>query len=538
MRPGDNNSADRADQRRKSGTYGCCRRKLYHALSKTSRGWRAGWACSLACEADEELAMGAFFGGSAKAALASFMQSQVECWLRGWRCLVIRFVSVSLMVSLVLSFGAFMLEAGYQVQPYSARTQRFSEGVFWFCIAAALLLALLEAHLSLQTPLPLSMAWVGVFVLYYGLRSMVLSSLWWCRFSCGLQRSGGRWWHDPCALLLLFDLSVITGLVALSGGWASPLYVLYLGWVAALWDGPSTLLSFCFSGLAASAFVLAALLVPHQPFTMLQTTLLVERALLLLGGALGISGLRVYVRHMKAAWEAERQRWDVLRKTVFAHLSHELYTPLSAISASAALLAAEDGPLAERQRQLVGVIERNCSHMNLLIDDLLLLWKEPERQRNGALPCFDALEVARAVGQMLEPLLEGKQQRLVFEAEVEGARVVANRHQLEQVLLNLVVNAHKYTPAGKVITLAIGGQEHEVLFAVRDEGPGMPLEEQGRLFELFYQGTNSLASSRGFGIGLALAKALVVLQGGRIWVESMPGKGSTFYVTLPTADVV
>jgi signal transduction histidine kinase len=75
-----------------------------------------------------------------------------------------------------------------------------------------------------------------------------------------------------------------------------------------------------------------------------------------------------------------------------------------------------------------------------------------------------------------------------------------------------------------------------VLFAVHDDGAGVSLEEQGHLFELFYRGANSLASSRGAGLGLALAKALVVLQGGHIWVESVPGSGSTFYFTLPAAE--
>jgi signal transduction histidine kinase len=138
---------------------------------------------------------------------------------------------------------------------------------------------------------------------------------------------------------------------------------------------------------------------------------------------------------------------------------------------------------------------------------------------------------------MISPLLEGKQQRLVIEVEPEDIRVLANRHQLEQVLVNLLVNAHKYAPTGVAIMLAVRGQAHEVLFAVHDEGPGVPLEEQGHLFELFYRGTTSLASSRGSGIGLALAKALVILQGGRIWVESTPGAGSTFYFTLPAAEV-
>ncbi len=414
-----------------------------------------------------------------------------------------------------------------------AGTQRLSEGVFWFFIAATILLALLDAHVSLRAPLPLSAAWAGVFVLYYAVRADLAlpdrrSPYWtgqlWYR--CWLQ------WR--CSLLL--DLLVITGLVALSGGLASPLYLLYLGWAVAILDGSSTLLCLGFTVVACGAFVLGALLAPHQPFSPLQITLLAEHALLLLIVALGVSGIKVYLRHARSSWEAERRRWDALRQTVFAHLSHELYTPLSAISASASLLTVSGEAAVERRDDLVRVIERNCSRMNVLLDDLLALWRGYCRQLECAPRCLPCLPFAESVRQMLAPLLEGKRQRLIVVAEPPDVCALADSKRLEQVLVNLLANAHKYAPAGASITLTMSSQGDEVLFGVHDDGAGVPLEEQGQLFELFYRGTNSSMSSRGSGIGLALAKALVVLQGGRIWVESMPGRGSTFYFTMPAAD--
>jgi len=276
-------------------------------------------------------------------------------------------------------------------------------------------------------------------------------------------------------------------------------------------------------------------LAAQQPFSGLQTMLLAEHALLLLIVALGISGINIYIMYTKSSWEAERCKWDRLRQVVFSQLSHELYTPLSAISGSVAL-ALDDLPVAERQQRLLRVIERNCARMNVLIDDLLALWKEPQRQLHYAPGHLACLPVAESVGQMLSPLLEGKQQRLMVAAEPQRVSALADKDRLEQVLVNLLVNAHKYAPPEAVITLTINGQGQEILFAVHDDGAGVPLEEQGHLFEMFYRGARNLASSRGSGLGLALAKALVVLQGGRIWVESLPGGGSTFYFTLPAAE--
>lgn len=431
-----------------------------------------------------------------------------------------------------------MLFHDFLPQTYPARLRRLSDGVFWFFIAATILLALLDARIPMQAPLPPSAAWAGVFVLYYALRSSVTLPGWRSAYQVG--RAGKCSWLPrwSCVLLLplLLDLLVMTSLLALSGGWASPLYLLYLGWAAALLDEPSTVICLVLSALACVAFGLGVLLAPHQPFSALQITLLVEHLLLLLLVALGISGVKVYTRHTKSIWEAERRQWDALRQTVFAHLSHELYTPLSAMSASAALLRASEEPGADRQQQLLHVIERNCARMGVLIDDLLALWCEQRRQLDCAPGGQHCLTVAESAGQMLSPLLEGKQQRLVILAQPEDVCALADRQRLEQVLVNLLANAQKYGPAGAAITLTISGQGHDVLFAVHDEGAGVPLEEQRHLFELFYRGTNSAASARGSGIGLALAKALVVLQGGRIWVESLPGRGSTFYFTLPVVD--
>jgi signal transduction histidine kinase len=411
-----------------------------------------------------------------------------------------------------------MLKEDSLTLAYSTKIQRFSEGVFWFFIAGTLLLALLDVYLR-SSP-QLTVAWAGVFVLYYILR-----------FPLTVPR-----WRSCVPPALLLDLLVVTCLVALSGGWNSPLALLYLGWAATLLDVASLLFSLCISGFACSAFVLGVLLAPHLPFSTLQIVVLSQQVLLLLLVLVGVNAFKVYSTHMKLTWEAERRQWDALRQSIFAQLSHELYTPLSAISASTSLLAAVEAPAAEQKAALLRIIERNCTRMNILVDDLLALWREPERQVMYVPRRLHCLPIAESVGQMLDPLLIRDRQWLEISAEPQDISVLANRQWLEQVLVNLLSNAQKFGPADAAITLTISRLDHEVLFAVHDEGEGVPLEEQRRLFDVFYRGTNSPAALRGSGIGLALVKTLVALQHGRIWVESLPGSGCTFYMTLPAAD--
>ncbi len=425
-----------------------------------------------------------------------------------------------------------MLEDSSLAQADQARTQQLSEGVFWFFIATTILLALFDRYVENRT---LSVVWAGLFVWYYLVR-ISLTRPQWRRVSHSESAAPPVWlrWRSPVSLTWLLDLLVITLLVALSGGWQSPLYLLYLGWAAALLNVASARVRLWFSGFACCAFALGVLLAPRQPFSALQMVVLTQEALLLALALLCINAIKAYMTHTQLAWEVERRQWAALRQAVFSQLSHELYTPLSAIKASAGLLAAVETPLAEQKAALLRVIDRNCARMNLLIDDLLALWREPERQFDYVPRCLPCLPIAESVGQMLSPLLELDRQWLVISAEPQDVAALADRQRLEQVLVNLLSNAQKFAPADTAITLTISDQGDEALFAVHDEGEGVPQEEQGRLFDVFYRGTNSPAASRGSGIGLALVKMLVALQGGRIWVESMPGNGCTFYFTLPS----
>jgi signal transduction histidine kinase len=163
------------------------------------------------------------------------------------------------------------------------------------------------------------------------------------------------------------------------------------------------------------------------------------------------------------------------------------------------------------------------------------MWRSGQRQFPWARERLECLSLAQEIVHTLQPLFGAKQQECAVVAEPPSVAVLARRQQLEQVLVNLLGNAQKYSPMHSRVLLEIRGEADMVRFAVRDEGPGISYEEQQSLFELAFQGAQAVSSGRSVGLGLALAKALVVAQSGRIWVESRPGQGSIFYFTLPRA---
>ena len=136
----------------------------------------------------------------------------------------------------------------------------------------------------------------------------------------------------------------------------------------------------------------------------------------------------------------------------------------------------------------------------------------------------------------LRPLARQRSLRISLHCGSEIPAVRADRAKIKQVVFNLLSNAIKFSPAGGTIRLRVGSGEYgdEIRIAVQDAGPGIPPEEQERIFEPFVR-LPEQEPREGTGLGLAIARKLVELHGGRIWVESLPGKGSTFSFSLPVA---
>jgi PAS domain S-box-containing protein len=231
--------------------------------------------------------------------------------------------------------------------------------------------------------------------------------------------------------------------------------------------------------------------------------------------------------------ETERRlrELDVLKDELLSVVSHELRTPLTAISGFARLLLARGDAIDSSDRtDMLGRIARNASDMDRLVGQLLDLSRldaghvavQPMRVdlRDAALACVRSL--ATDVAARIEVGID------------DATRVWADPHALDRVLTNLLTNAVKFSPADTLVCVScVVDDDDEVTVSVRDEGVGIPPEELDNVFDRFYQlGTNERGPRHGTGIGLSIVKRYVELLGGRVWVESDPGRGSTFSVTL------
>jgi GAF domain-containing protein len=217
-----------------------------------------------------------------------------------------------------------------------------------------------------------------------------------------------------------------------------------------------------------------------------------------------------------------------------ANMSHELRTPLNAILGYTELMA--DGAYGEPSEKMFGILKRleaNGKHLLGLINDVLDLSKIEAGQLVLELSDYCIQDIAQTVRSTLEPLAADK--KLGFKVEV--APQLPSGHgdgrRLTQVLINLVGNAIKFTDAGEV---AIRAEANNGSFcvSVRDTGPGISAADQARLFQEFQQADNAITKKKGgTGLGLAISKRIIEMHGGKIWVESQPGQGSTFAFTLP-----
>jgi len=220
------------------------------------------------------------------------------------------------------------------------------------------------------------------------------------------------------------------------------------------------------------------------------------------------------------------------REQVLKIVSHDLRNPLHTISMCASLLL--DLPMPpEKQGEHLQRIKRAGERMNRLVQDLLDIAKlEAGRVAINARP-VNVAPMVREAYEMLTPL--AVEQGLRLETEVaEGLQpIVADEGRVIQVLSNLVGNAVKFTPRGGVITIRADDAPGGVRFSVSDTGVGMTPEQLSKLFGQFWQANP--ADRRGIGLGLSISKGIVEAHGGRIWVESQPGAGTTFHFTLSSS---
>lgn len=225
---------------------------------------------------------------------------------------------------------------------------------------------------------------------------------------------------------------------------------------------------------------------------------------------------------------------DALKDTFISIVSHELKTPVAIIKGYAETLhrpeARRDDTLVE---EMLGGIIQESDRLARLVDDLL----DASRLQAGGLPFHDVEEVDLPflIRRVVERYSTQTDQHVIkVEIPRDFPYVQGDPRRLEQVIDNLVSNAIKYSPRGGVVDIRGRSTPAEVILTVSDEGVGIPLEEQERIFDRFYrvEGPETRAVS-GTGLGLYITRAIVEAHGGRCWVSSTPGQGATFFVALP-----
>jgi signal transduction histidine kinase len=217
-----------------------------------------------------------------------------------------------------------------------------------------------------------------------------------------------------------------------------------------------------------------------------------------------------------------------------ANMSHELRTPLNAILGYTELMAdGIYGQLPEKTMDVLKRLESNGKHLLSLINDVLDLSKIEAGQLVLELSDYSLEDIAATVRSTLEPLAADK--KLVFKVKVAPKLPAGHGdgRRLTQVLINLVGNAIKFTDAGEVV-IKVAAPDDTFNLSVCDTGPGISAADQAKLFQEFQQADNAITRKKGgTGLGLAISKRIVEMHGGKMWVESQVGHGSTFSFTVP-----
>ena len=246
---------------------------------------------------------------------------------------------------------------------------------------------------------------------------------------------------------------------------------------------------------------------------------------------IAIENARLF-EELRRAYE-ELKQLDHMKSEFVSIAAHELRTPLAILMGYAGIL---EGMVPAEVQQYANIIVRNAGRLRVLMDEMLNL---DALERGASIVRLEGVVLSELVSEVVEdlrPLADRKQHRLRVVLPREKLRITTDKEKLGMVLANLLSNSIKFTPDGGCITLKAAQNPEGILFEVEDTGVGIPREEWGRVFDRFYQVESSLTREHeGMGLGLSIAKGMVELLGGRIWLDSEVGKGSNFRFVVPPA---
>jgi signal transduction histidine kinase len=253
-------------------------------------------------------------------------------------------------------------------------------------------------------------------------------------------------------------------------------------------------------------------------------------------GALGanVNRMNDELRRVYSELEAASQH----KSEFLASMSHELRTPLNAIIGFSQVLRDEMvGSVNEKQAEYLDDIISSGNHLLSLINDVLDLSKVEAGQVELQMHPFSLREALERGVVMVRERATEEGVRVAFAADPEIDEVDGDERRIKQVIFNLLSNAVKFTPAGGEVDVSATRVNGEVRVSIADTGPGIALEDRERIFEEFQQSETGIGHREGTGLGLALSKRFVELHGGRIWLESELGSGSTFTFALPSRSI-
>jgi len=228
----------------------------------------------------------------------------------------------------------------------------------------------------------------------------------------------------------------------------------------------------------------------------------------------------------------EKRHLEEIRRDFISNVSHEFRTPISSIKLIAETLidgALEDAGVNKDLLHRINIEADKLAHMTNDLTELAMMENKETTLDKISLKID---EMVRQVVQRLKAQSDKKGLTISLDIEPKLPDLVIDQYRIEQVLLNIIQNAIKFTDSGGSVKIFVKKHDNNILFAVSDTGIGIPVNEISRIFERFYK-VNKARDDEGTGLGLAISRHIVSAHGGKIWVESMEGEGSTFFFTLP-----
>lgn len=398
--------------------------------------------------------------------------------------------------------------------------------LFWMRWTTTTLVSLLVL-LQPAPPLTRFPSWVLLllFVGYNVLGDLLQTRLPWSRFVMAQA---------------MMDLLVIGGIYFLRAEPGGPFFLLFFLAVVCAAATLSARLSLLYTGAIIGVIVLLELFFVSPPTGLVPQYHIESRlALLALSGLGMIVVLRSLLLQQQAVQAAREEaqhllHLDKMREEFVATISHDLRTPLTAARAGLGMVRLSAGlQLRQAEEDLLENVQRNIERLHLLIDDLLAF----NELATGALQLtYQTVDLAATVSNAVaavQPLLRQKAQGLATKLPTT-LTVEGDGRRLEQVMVNLLANAHWHTPNGTQITVVGEQRNQDVQLAVSDNGPGIAPQELEAIFQRFHRLS---PTAEGSGLGLAIAKQIVERHGGQLWAESRLGAGTTFHLVLPQAPM-